>query len=302
MDERHHLNFYLRGNSLVTMGAYILDGGFMRALPLFLFTMSLMIAGCGTIPGGGPNDRGRNADAGSSTRQAAEPADLEGLARSQRVARDATMNILNCESRTIDYIALPALPVDTYNALWKNPKTDKMESVAYEWPDNPVEVNKLLTNISANTSIGNSSLSGSLGLFSAAYSRKQYVIDFMKWRGELLTTTNNLEVGWVRLGAGLRLNIEIETTDAGATGSLLALAASAKAGKTSGTISAELIGMDAPEITLSVPFSVDLSEGNVLRIIETMAVVKAKLYDKNTTLKPNLIARMACAPAPSAKS
>lgn len=277
----------------------------MRAPLIFLAVLTpFVFSGCSTIAGGAQPDRDGHPAASRNTTRPAEIPTTEGRSRDEtRLRSDATMEILNCESRIIDYIALPALPVDTYSAIKRNSSTNKMENFTLDWPDNPAEVNKLLTNISANTNIGNTSWSGSVGggIFSASQSRRQYVIDFMKWRGELLTTSNNLEVGWVRLGAGLRLNIEIETTDASAAGSLLALAASAKAGKTSGTISAELIGMDAPEITQSVPFSVDLSEGNILKIIETMAIVKAKLYDRTTTLRPNLIARMACAPMVRAK-
>jgi hypothetical protein len=92
----------------------------------------------------------------------------------------------------------------------------------------------------------------------------------------------------------MRLQIDIDTNDATLGGNLLAIAASAKAGKTTGNISTDVIGIDAPDVTVSMPFTSDLSDGSIQKIIEALAIVKSRLNDQNTTLAPQFIARIQC--------
>ncbi|KRB99803.1 hypothetical protein ASE11_09020 [Hydrogenophaga sp. Root209] len=56
----------------------------------------------------------------------------------------------------------------------------------------------------------------------------------------------------------------------------------------------ELIGLDDSQIAQAVPFNVDLSESNIQKIAEALAIVKAKMYDASTTVSPSAIARMQC--------
>lgn len=209
----------------------------------------------------------------------------------------ATMAILTCPSKRIEYIPIPPLVAGGYTDIEIDESTQKAVRKLKNWPtSDPVKVNELLTNISTNITHSSKTLSGSIGgLFSASHSTKQYVVDFMKWRAEPLDDLSGTNYGWVRAGVGLRLIIDITNGDAQIGGSLLALAASAKAGDIDGSISVELIGIDSSEVTLSMPFTVDLSEDNIQKVIEALAIVKAKLYDKTTRVQPSLIARMECA-------
>lgn len=203
--------------------------------------------------------------------------------------------IIACPIQRLRYSPIPALPAGGYTDVVINDSTHTAVAVLKNWPATAVLTNKLLTNISTNVSMSDESASGSVAtFFSANHSKKKYVIDFMKWRGEPLTDTNGKHIGWARVGAGLRLIVDIKKDDGSASGNLFALAASVKAGKVDGSISTELIGVDAPEFTQAMPFTIDLSEGNIQKVVEALAVVKTKLYDKNTLLKPNLIARIEC--------
>jgi hypothetical protein len=216
-------------------------------------------------------------------------------------AGSGTQSILSCESNRIEYTPIPALPAGGYTRI--KIENNKANSVLEAWPSTPTEVNKLLTNISTNITQSSKDASGGIGgIFSASHSQKQYVIDFMKWRAEPLITTDDAAMGWVRVGAGLRLIVNITKDDGSASGSLFALAVSAKAGKVEGSISTELIGMDAKEATQAMPFTVDLSEGNIQKVVEALAVVKTKLYDDTTTVFPNLVARIQCAPVEEKRS
>lgn len=210
--------------------------------------------------------------------------------------------ILSCASKGVEYTPLPALPAAGYTEVQIDPATNNPIAKARDWPKNAADVNKLLTNISTNITQSNWNTSGGIaGIFSGSHDRKQYVIDFMKWRAEPLTDTANTPLGWVRLGVGLRLIINITKDDGSASASLFALAANAKSGRVEGSISVELIGMDSKETTQAMPFTVDLSEGNVLKVVEALAIVKTKLYDDASKVSPNLIARIECAPLAQSK-
>lgn len=252
--------------------------------------LAFTLAGCSTVAG--PVIA---SDTGNKSVVAIPKGDISKTA----VVPDAggTQSILACPSKRIEYTPIPALPAGGYTDIEIDTAANRSRAVLKPWPDTPQGVNALLTNIATNITQSEAAASGGFGgIFSASHSKKQYVIDFMKWRAEPLTTTDNTTLGWVRVGAGLRLIVEITKDDGSASGSLLALAVNAKAGKVEGSISTELIGMDAKEVTQAMPFTVDLSEGNIQKVVEALAIVKTKLYDPSATVHPNLIARIECAP------
>lgn len=256
-----------------------------------VMAIALNVAGCSTLV----------ATADSSTGGARSPASIISsptVNKSLVVPEGpATESILSCRNKRIEYTPIPALPAGGYTDIEIDKATKKSVAIPKPWPSTAVDVNKLLTNISTNISHSTQYISGSVGggVISRSHSQKQYVIDFMKWRAEPLNTTDEEQLGWVRVGAGIRVVVNITKDDGSATGSLIALAISAKAGKIDGSISTELIGMDAKEVTQAMPFTVDLSEGNIQKVIEALAIVKTKLYDNTATVSPNLIAKIECA-------
>lgn len=203
-------------------------------------------------------------------------------------------DLLNCKSGNLTYIPLPALLVGGYTHFPKNADGTLGAPQTLEWPLGAEPRNKLLTNISANVGGDDANFSTTAPIFSFSSQRRKYTIDFMKWRGEIIYDRDDHEIGWGRVGVGMRVIIDVTRSDGAASGSLLALALSAKAGKAHGTITTELIGIDAPEVTSAMPFTVDLSDGNIQKIIEALAIVKSKLYDQKTTVEPHLIARLVC--------
>ena len=116
----------------------------------------------------------------------------------------ATSSILSCPSKRVDYIPIPALPAGGCTDVSIDPRTKKSVATHKNWPADAGKVNELLTNIATNISLSTQELSGSVGggLFSGSRSEKQYVIDFMKWRAEPLSTSDDKQLGWVRVGAG----------------------------------------------------------------------------------------------------
>ena len=194
----------------------------------------------------------------------------------------------------LEYIPLPAFSVPNYSSI-QIESDGKIKRITQNWPTDTRQINKLLPNIATQvvvTTIGASANAG--GLFSTSIHHKQITIDFMKYRSEPITDTEGKANIYSRVGAGMRLQIQISTSEANLGGSLLAIAASASAGKTAGTISTDIIGIDANDVTVSMPFTSDLSEGSIQKIIEALAIVKSRLNDTSTTLAPQFIAKIQC--------
>ena len=213
----------------------------------------------------------------------------------------ASNEALGCEYG-FDYKPLAAFDAPNYTKVTLRPNKKVLWS-PQKWPSTNKEKNALLPNIATNVKIVDVKASAKIGgVFSADGQGKQIIIDFMKYRTEpVIESGNDKLLMYSRVGAGMRLEINMTTVDAGLDANLFAIAASAKAGKTVGSISVDVIGMNAADVTLSMPFTSDLSEGSIQKIIEALAIVKSKLHDKNTTLSPQFIARVQCKPEPDEK-
>jgi hypothetical protein len=201
----------------------------------------------------------------------------------------------SCDNE-LTYIPLPAFSVPNYSFI-KIDADGKPKRITQDWPAGTVNINKLLPNIATEVAVTTTEGAiGATGIFGASMHGELITIDFMKYRSEPVTSEDGSAVIYSRVGAGMRLKIKIVTSETNLGGSLLAVAASAKAGKTSGIISTDIIGLDANDVTISMPFTSDLSDGSVQKIIEALAVVKSKLNDPATTLVPQFIAKIKCAP------
>lgn len=213
---------------------------------------------------------------------------------------------LLCDGIT-QYKPVPAFEAPNYHKTTTTIVPDgdnRVKTDAEPWPSGNAARNKLLPNISTEISVRKLDGSLSVGPFINAKGTKQKItIDLMKYRSEPVVHDGNV-IHYSRVGAGMRLAINIATTDASlGTGSLLAFAASASAGKTTGSITADVIGMDSSEVSLALPFTSDLSEKSILSVIEALAVIKSKLHEDETTLVPQFIANIECVkPTEVAKS
>lgn len=205
---------------------------------------------------------------------------------------------LVCEGE-IKYLPWPAFTANNYTDV--HIVDGKLQKKSQDWPEDPSQINKLLPNIATQVELGKAEASGTVGgLFGGTLYTKHITIDFMKYRSEAIQDSAGTIFTYGRVGAGMRLQIDLETTEANIGGSLLAIASSAKAGKTTGSISVDVIGMSAPEITLSMPFTTDISDTSIQKVVEALAVVKTKFHDPTTILKPQFVAKIICLP-PSKK-
>lgn len=246
--------------------------------------------------------------AGYATAQSAVPPAVQGIKSIQdainhagtKSIRDDRLGLAGSPFKCtgdLRYVPLPTFDAKNYT---KTSKIDgKLVDVEMEWPSTQAEINRLLPNISTQIGFLSGHQSGSVGgIFGASSHREHIAIDFMKYRSEDIVDTSQQTVAYARVGAGMRLIIDVVTTEASIGGSLIALAVSAKAGRTYGSISVDVVGINAKDITLSMPFTTDLSEGSIQKIIEALAIVKSKISDDSSTLTPQYIARVDCVEKP----
>lgn len=164
-----------------------------------------------------------------------------------------------------------------------------------------LEINKRLPNIASTVTYFDTK--GSLTTPFGGGKAKNFVvvIDFAKYRNDPIFPVNAngfiaaSPLFFSRIGAGLRITINITTVEANLNfTNLIALAISAETGNTVGTISAEIIGVTSPDITLLAPFTSDLSAESVKRIVESMGSIRAKLHEPDAELVPHYLARIEC--------
>jgi hypothetical protein len=203
---------------------------------------------------------------------------------------EALKELMNCDG-DLKYIPVPAFEANDYTSVKLDGNTITTTRLAF--PASTAEVNKLLPNLSMDVS--NEQVEGGVSFFfKADLKHRKIVMDFMKSRTEPIVDAGNNFYGFGRVGAGLRLKIDLMTSESSFDGSLIGLAASAKAKTASGRITAETVGVNNSDITLSMPFSTDFSEGSIQKIIEALAVIKSRLHDPSTTLVPHFLARVTC--------
>ncbi len=215
----------------------------------------------------------------------------------------------NCDpdqNKKLTYIPLPNFDVPnftTYRIETDNTThMQKLITEAQDWPIKPLTnekdyaaINALLPNVSTEISILKTESSASFGgFFSGSYHDEYITIDFMKYRSEIIKNENGDTLMFGRIGAGLRLQLHITTSEANLAGNLYAIAASAKAGKTSGSINADVIGIDATDLTVAMPFTTDLSDASIQRVVEALAIVKSKMNDEKTKITPQFMSKMKC--------
>lgn len=248
---------------------------------IVLAVLLLTISACSTLPGNPPTEKIIPVKLGEGGEQG-----------------EALTELMQCDGG-LRYIPVPAFQAHDYTTVTFDSGSSVVTRKSF--PTSTEEINKLLPNLSMDVSSREVEGGGQAFWFKSDLNRRVIIMDFMKSRTEPIVDTNNTFYGYGRVGAGLRLKIELWTSESSFDGSLIGLAASAKAETAYGRITAETVGLDNSDVTLSMPFSADFSEGSIQKIIEALAVIKSRLHDpERTTLVPHFLARVMCANATEA--
>lgn len=255
----------------------------------FLILLAVLLCSCSSLPDPLKTSGVRT----SNVIGAYEPLKAIGLgAEEGDLGKNHLAELINCKG-DIKYTPVPAFQAGQYTSV--KIKDGEIVIDRLSFPSSVKEVNGLLPNLSMDVS--NEKVDGEVQAFwlkSNLYRRK-IVMDFMKSRTEPIIDAGGVFYGYGRVGAGLRIKIDLWTSESSFDGSLVGLAASAKAKNSYGSITAETIGVNNSEVTLSMPFTADFSEGSIQKIIEALAVIKSRLHDEEkTSLTPHYLARISC--------
>lgn len=158
------------------------------------------------------------------------------------------------------------------------------------------ETLSFLNNETVLVYIGQESIEGGFSYLPVTVSSKgatyKIIMDYMKFAtlAEYDEIDNKL-LGFSRVGVGLRLSSQITTKEAGINiGDLLSIGIAVKAGKVTGRLSIEVIGIKSKEVTTLLPFPSEINQTTIQNAMQALATIKSKVYDDDTKLYPQVMA------------
>jgi len=117
------------------------------------------------------------------------------------------------------------------------------------------------------------------------------IMDYCKFTAINALNSDNKCGGITKVGIGLRITANIETLEPGVNaGSLFELGMAAQMGKLKGTISIDVIGIESHQITDLVPSPSEISPTSIQNTLQAIATIKAKIYDTDTYIYPQVLA------------
>ncbi len=160
------------------------------------------------------------------------------------------------------------------------------------------EVLKTLVNETVLVVVAELTNDGSLSYGPAKLSRKnsQYLVtmDYMKYTTVGLSDTAGPGArlaGTARLGVGLRIRASITSkTDNVNLADLFSIGLAAQRGQLFGTMAIEVIGIQSPEVTATIPLPSEISRSSIQAAMQAMATIKSKIHDPDTWLTPQITA------------
>lgn len=158
------------------------------------------------------------------------------------------------------------------------------------------ETLSFLNNETVLVYIGQESIEGGFSYLPVTVSAKgatyKVVMDYMKFATLAKYDYDDVKVlGFSRVGVGLRLSSQITTKEAGINiGDLLSLGIAVKAGKVTGRLAIEVIGIKSKEVTTLLPFPSEINQTTIQNAMQALATIKSKVYDKDTDLYPQVMA------------
>lgn len=160
---------------------------------------------------------------------------------------------------------------------------------------NSEETLGFLNNETVLVSIGQLTSEGKIAYIPFAISKKntsyKVTMDYMKYATLGQRDDRNNFIGYKRVGVGLRLISLITTAEAGINIiDLYSIGLAAKAGKLSGTLMIEVIGIKSKDVTTLLPLPSEINQTTIQNAMQALATIKSKIYDEDTRLYPQVMA------------
>ncbi|MBX3377601.1 MAG: hypothetical protein KF678_11435 [Phycisphaeraceae bacterium] len=93
----------------------------------------------------------------------------------------------------------------------------------------------------------------------------------------------------IYVGVGIRVRADFKSAGGEIKGGLPGLSAEASAGRISGTLSVQTLGIGGEQITSLMPIPSDLSPASIQAAIQAAASIKVKMYDASTIIQPMIV-------------
>ncbi len=157
------------------------------------------------------------------------------------------------------------------------------------------QIRDILPNIYTDISVAKRDVSGNLTYLVAKSTAEagnyRVVMDYTKYRPESVVDGNSKkELGLGRIGVGLRMTADIQTTKSNIDlGSLFALGVAASLNKLSGTLSVQILGIGTDDVDSLTLTNAKIDETSIQKTLEGMAAIKSKIADSKTTLTPQVL-------------
>ncbi|MCG3164481.1 MAG: hypothetical protein POELPBGB_00235 [Bacteroidia bacterium] len=199
------------------------------------------------------------------------------------------------ESQFKDFVPISPLEYDQkvividtlgrYDTLSVKQLAVSKRSILNFLPNEAVFVSVKKNDMSGSISYGPASVTAESGSYSVT-------VDYCKFTTlKIFNSSGTTCDGFTKVGVGLRITANVQTTKAGLNlGNLFGLGLAAQMNKLSGTMSIDVIGMESQEITTLIPLPSEISPTSIQNALQAMATIKSKIYDNSTRLYPQIVA------------
>jgi hypothetical protein len=158
----------------------------------------------------------------------------------------------------------------------------------------PNEIRERLPNRMSSVMIERQNADGSVVLASApvtaAPGAYTVVMDQIKYATARLDRGPDGQAGFARIGVGIRIRAQVVTLKENLNlGSLLAIGTAARAGDLTGSLSFDLIGVDATDVALPLPLSAEIQEESLRAALAAINAIEDRLGDAKVRLRPHVV-------------
>ncbi len=198
------------------------------------------------------------------------------------------------ESQFKDYIPISPIEyeqkfvmIDTaghFDTLTVKQLAEDKHSILKFLQNEAVSVQITTYNSSGEIIYGPASVTGEKGSYTV-------IMDYVKFTTLKIPNDQGGCDGFAKVGVGLRIRANIETRKKGLNlGGLFAIGLQAEQNKLSGTLTIDVIGMESKEVTSLIPLPSEISPASIQSVLQSMAAIKAQLYNSETRLYPQIVA------------
>jgi hypothetical protein len=192
-----------------------------------------------------------------------------------------------------DFVPIDPLPsnIVTFN----DPTTGDEITRAWAMLSN-TRILELLGALHSDISVGKYDVNGSLtylvGKATTSVGNYRVIFDYIQYKPEkVFDPTTKKELGYGRIGIGMRMTADIKTFSANVDlSSLFALGIAAATNKLTGKLSVDIYGISSKDVQQLFITSTSIDETSIQKTLESMAVIKSKVYDSATKLTPYILA------------